>query len=208
MSSPTPNIQGTSAKQFFDKMLEGFDWSKFFEALPTEEFSRILEEQEQRIAIRTREREAVDADLKRLRSQVEMIKQALTIREALIVAREEERKAASRQTTAIPSLAPKRKRAAVLQVLEDHPGELLTPADVRSYLAKAGLIDPENETGTPVRILLAQLVEANVIVRPEPGKYRLKTRAEQENGANVGVQTSYMRSVNDEAARARDDEVD
>ncbi len=154
-----------------------FDLPKFLEALPVEEFTRLLESLDDRIEQRDSEAETAQSEAKRLRAQKGTIEQVLAAREQLIAAKERER---LQITTDLPAaISPKRKRAAVLQVIEDHPLEPQTPASVRDHLARAGLIDPAKESGTPVRIILAQMREAGVLVKTGHGEYRLRTRDEQ-----------------------------
>lgn len=169
---------GTPPREYWRQALSNFDLPKFFEALPTDAFAAMIDDLEERISDRRRTLEGLKREVDALEAQAANFKQALEIREKIVKARERERAVAARDTH-YRVLSPKRKRAEVLRIFEEHPGTLLTPHDVRQALARAGLLDPANESGTPVRILLAQLNEAGVLTRPESGRYRLKTREER-----------------------------
>lgn len=148
--------------------------------MPVGEFKNLLASLDERIVERDAEADRAQAASAQLRSEKATIEQALAAREQLLEARERERNQTSVvEPAASKVMSPQRKRAAVLRAIEDNPGQPQTPASVRAHLARVGLIDPENETGTPVRIILAQMREAGVLVRTGPGEYRLKTRDEQ-----------------------------
>jgi hypothetical protein len=165
--------------KFLRELLEQFDLPKFLEALPVGEFKNLLASLDERITERDAEAERAQTAAVQLRGEKATIEQALAAREQLLEARERERNQTS--VVELPSIpmSPQRKRAAVLRVFEENPGEPQSPASVRSYLAHAGLLDPNNEHGTPVRIILAQLRESGVLLRVGPGQYRLKTRDER-----------------------------
>src|SRR5271165_282049 len=175
----------SSQQEFWRKAHADFDLPKFFEALPTDQFATLIDDIEERLAALRQSRERLAEEIAKLETQAATFRQALEIRQQVIEAREHERGAAAREKR-VPALSPRRKRAEVVRVFENHPSALLTPADVRTVLARAGLIDPANETGTPVRILLAQLNEAGVLTRPSPGHYRYKTRDERATSATPG----------------------
>lgn len=173
-----PDSQSAAPAKFLREFLEEFDLPKFLEALPVAEFTRLLESLDERISQREAEMVVAQADADRLRGEKATIEQALGAREQLLQAKERERHQ-TRVVNERPIMSPQRKRAAVLRVIEDNPGEPQSPASVRAHLARAGLLDPENETGTPVRIILAQMREAGVLERTGHGEYRLRTRDEQ-----------------------------
>ncbi|MGO9761982.1 MAG: hypothetical protein ACLP1Q_12065 [Solirubrobacteraceae bacterium] len=172
--------------KFLRELLEQFDLPKFLEALPVGEFKNLLASLDERITERDAEAERAQTAAAQLRGEKATIEQALAAREQLLEARERERNQTSVVESPSIAMSPQRKRAAVLRVFEEKPGEPQSPASVRRHLARAGLIDPANEQGTPVRIILAQLREANVLVREGPGEYRLRTRDERRAlaGAN------------------------
>jgi hypothetical protein len=163
---------------FLRELLERFDLPKFLEALPVGEFKNLLSSLDDRIAERDAEAERAQVAAAQLRSEKATIEQALAAREQLLEARDRER----HQTSVVETsrvIPPKRKRAAVLRVIEEHSEQPQSPASVRAHLARAGLIDPKNETGTPVRIILAQMREAGILEKTGQGEYRLKTRDER-----------------------------
>jgi multidrug efflux pump subunit AcrA (membrane-fusion protein) len=174
------NSHEPRATEFLQELLEQFDLPKFLEALPVGEFENLLSSLDERITERDADAERAQTAAKQLRSEKATIEQALAARKQLLEARERERNQTS-VVEPLPSriMSPKRKRAAVLRVFEENPGEAQSPASIRRHLARAGLIDPDHEKGTPVRIILAQMREAGVLVRVGPGEYRLKTRDEQ-----------------------------
>jgi hypothetical protein len=177
MNAASGNTPGTGkTHEFLSEFLAEFDLPQFLEALPVDEFSRLLKSLDERIEHREGEAAKAQADAERMRGEKSAILQALVARERLLEAREREQQT---QTDSLPALSPRRKRAAVLQAIEDNPGEPQSPASVRAHLARAGLLDPNHETGTPVRIILAQMTEAGTLERVGPGKYRLRTRAER-----------------------------
>jgi hypothetical protein len=174
------NGDGQRPPKFLQELLEEFDLPKFLEALPVGEFKSLLASLDERITERDAEAERAQTTAAQLRSEKATIEQALAAREQLLEARERERN----QTSVVeqPSrvvMSPQRKRAAVLRVFEENREEEQSPASVRSHLARAGLLDPHKETGTPVRIVLAQLREAGALVKVGAGRYRLRTRDER-----------------------------
>jgi hypothetical protein len=182
------NSHGSGPAKFLEELLEKFDLPKFLEALPVGEFKNLLSSLDERIVERDAEAERAQAAAAQHRSEKATIEQALAAREQLLEARERERNQTSVVESASIAMSPQRKRAAVLRVIEDNSGQPQTPASVRAHLARAGLLDPENETGTPVRIILAQMREAGVLERTGHGEYRLKTRAEHMAPAGADQQ--------------------
>jgi hypothetical protein len=186
MSSVNSHEPGPA--KFLQELLERFDLPKFLEALPVGEFNNLLASLDERITERDAEAERAQTAAAQLRSEKATIEQALAAREQLLEARERERNQTSVVEPPSIAMSPKRKRAAVLRVFEENRGQPQSPASVRAHLARAGLLDPDNEQGTPVRIILAQLREAGVLKRVGPGEYRLKTRDEQVAFAGANQQ--------------------
>ena len=179
-SDPTDDSTTPPFGNRWADFLEGFDWQKFFEIIPIDEYERQIDDREKRLSMRKKELRKAHDEVKRLEGEIETYKTAFAVRRKLLEKKEMESEGpfpgGSERT---PSIPPRKKRAAVLRAFEERPGKILSPGSVRRILGKEGLIDPENETGTPVRILLAQLTEANVLERPKPGRYRLKNRDER-----------------------------
>lgn len=179
-----PNFVAAELPAFLATFLREVDWEKFFDTLPVEEFDRIVEDRMERIDARQREILTAQAEIDRLKGEVAAISQALHTRERFLA--ERQRAAVQEQNVSVV-LSPKRKRDAVLRVFEDNAGRALTPGDVRQSLARAGLIDPHDETGTPVRIILAQLREGGVLEKAGYGEYRLRSRDNRRLAPVSGV---------------------
>ena len=158
--------------------LQNVDWGSILRALPVDQFQTLIEDRMERIAARRREIETLELDVATLEAEVKAFRQLLQARNQFLAERQREIAQVERKSP-VAALPPRRKRAAVLRVFEDEAGRELSPNDVRQALARAGLIDPTNETGTPVRIILAQLTAAGTLLRAGPGRYRLPDRDER-----------------------------
>lgn len=175
MASMTDGVPGNRERAL--QILREVDLEQFFTALPVQEFEAILEDRQERLDMRRKQLEAAQVDIEKLGAEIDAIKQALRARAMLLeTAATQDSKPREPTRSVVPFVSAKRKRAAVLEIMREHPGELLSPGDVRSALASRGLIDPEHEQGTPIRVVLAHLTTAGQLDRPKSGHYRFMPR--------------------------------